>query len=181
MSVLMRRNVPVGADPLLAAPGRPARLEMVWDGGRRRAWADTPADLLEVLVPGYAGSSDSEKVRRRLEHALVAQVAVQSRLVAADLVALGECDAWERAFLLGPRHDPPAPDVWMCQIPLVLVDAFYRPFSPERLAPLTADGDVREPAGIVWLRPTDEWDYLLSLAAAGFVALGQSLHTRGGM
>ena len=56
-------------------------------------------------------------------------------------------------------------------VPLVLLDALYRPYT-DRQAPISGiDGDVRDPSNILWLRTASADSYVQSLAHAGVVQL----------
>ncbi|GAA2213949.1 hypothetical protein GCM10009850_094130 [Nonomuraea monospora] len=157
MTVIVR-NAP-DAGP----PGRPYRYEMIHADGTLRGYADEPADLVGMLVPGYlALTADGDRARARLGLALDVQVRLQARLAAGRL---GGCGEAERAVLLGPRHEPPAPARWTAPVPLVLVASFYAP-----------GGALPRPSGPaelqVWLDPADDWTLLTSLHTAGVVTVG---------
>lgn len=166
MTVLVP-NVVSGTPPLHAAR---TRLEMVYDGGRRRAYANGPAELLALLIAGYGGS-EQQRLQQRVEHALHAQVRAQARFVAQDWQAYQAATSQQRRALHAPRHNPVAVRVWDCPIPLVVVDVLFEPFTPGVPLPLTPDGDVAVSHWLRVLRPTDEWDYLESLAHAEVIRL----------
>ncbi|WP_378789818.1 hypothetical protein ACFMQL_39085 [Nonomuraea fastidiosa] len=109
MAVIVR-NVPAAQDPPPAprkADGRPYRYEMIHADGALRGYADEPAQLVGMLIPGYGEMGEgAERAAARLRLALDAQARLQARLAVGRL---GECDESERAVLLGGRHEPPAP------------------------------------------------------------------------
>ncbi|MCF6474050.1 hypothetical protein FAF44_37555 [Nonomuraea sp. MG754425] len=155
------------AEPPPAAPvnaqGRPYRYEMIHAGGALRGYADEPAELVGMLVPGYTGlGADDERAAARVLLALDTQVRLQAQLAAGRLGACGEA---ERAVLLGGRHEPPSPAHWTAPVPLVLVASFYRPA-----------GTLPRPSGPaelqVWLDPADDWTLLTSLHTAGVITVG---------
>ncbi|GAB2957524.1 hypothetical protein [Nonomuraea sp. NPDC052634] len=165
MAVIVR-NVPAAQDPPPAprkADGRPYRYEMIHADGALRGYADEPAQLVGMLIPGYGEMGEgAERAAARLRLALDAQARLQARLAVGRL---GECDESERAVLLGGRHEPPAPEEWTAPVPLVLVTSFYRP-----------EGTLPRPSGPqelqVWLDPADDWTLLTSLHRAGVITVG---------
>jgi hypothetical protein len=153
-------------DVPLRADGRPYRFEMIYAGGGLRAYADEPAELVDVLSPGYGElTGDDERRDARVGLVLDAQVRVQALLATADAgEPLRDCTEEERAVLLGGRHVPPSPATWTAPVPLVLVSAFYRPA-----------GTLPRPEGPaelqIWLDPADDWTLLVSLHEAGVIQL----------
>lgn len=158
---------------------------MHFDGYKSVAFADTPEDLIGVLIPDYADlSTEDERLTARILLAVTAQTAVQAQINASTEVDQPEhwealSDA-ERQVLLGDRveqphgwGDGPLGDVWESEIPLVLVETGYAPYTAYD-RPLSAEGDVEEPSNIIWLRPVDEWEFLRSLARAGYVSVHEA-------
>jgi hypothetical protein len=189
MAVLVRN--PSSAQPPPAAPagadGRPYRFEMIHAGGNRRGYADDPAELVAMLIPEYAEygehpehgehvalperpdyielATDAERAVARVRLVLDMQVRLQAQLAAGR--ALDACTEAERAVLLGPRHEPPAPSRWEAPVPLVLISTFYEPTGP-----------LPRPSGPaalqVWLDPADDWTLLTSLHTAGLITVNRS-------
>jgi hypothetical protein len=167
-------------DPPVHDDGTLYPYSMYYDGSKRVAFADTPSDLLAVLIPGYAEmDSEQERVTARIMLATSAQVALQAQINAEI-----EPEAWEalteteKNVLTGPRFEQPhgwgedeMGDVWAPSIPLVLVQTGYAPIVANRPQPISALGDVEDPDNIIWLRPADEWEFLSSLARAGWIGL----------
>lgn len=165
MTMIIRNGT--AAESPSAAPvnaeGRPYRYEMIHAGDALRGYADEPAELVDMLLPGYSEfPGDGERAAARISLAMNAQVRLQAQLAAGRLGACGEA---ERAILLGGRHEPPAPSRWTAPVPLVLVSAFYEPA-----------GALPRPSGPadlqVWLDPTDDWALLTSLHTAGVITVG---------
>ena len=168
------RNPRDGVAPQV--PERPEgglyRFEMIFDGGRFRAYADSATELCGQLIEGY-GELESQvaQAAARIQHAVRAQVLLQAAIVAdADLAS---CSAGERATLVGPRHVPPAVAVWEADVPLVLVDVYYEPLGELPLPVGRPRGGGPERSNLVWLRPGDEAELLSSLAEAGVVVLSE--------
>lgn len=158
------------------APERPQgglyRFELIFDGGRYRAYADTLTELCEQLIPGYAALEDDVgQAAARIRHAVQAQVHLQATIVADT--DLSGCSAEESELLLGSRHIPPTTRTWEADVPLVLVDTYYEPLG----ALPRPHGRPRNGGGpdtnLIWLRPGDEADLLESLADAGVVVISE--------
>lgn len=170
---LVTRNPRDGVVP--EVPQRPEgglyRFEMIFDGGRYRAYADTVTELCEQLIHGYAGLEDDvSQAAARIQHAVRAQVQLQAALVAeADL---SSCSPEEQELLLGARHVPPALEVWEADVPLVLVDTYYEPLGGlprPRGCPRAGPED----SNLIWLCPADEAELLASLADAGVLVVSE--------
>ncbi|MFI7132174.1 hypothetical protein ACIBQ1_41310 [Nonomuraea sp. NPDC050153] len=166
MTVIIRNTSAMEPPP--AAPvngdGRPYRHEMIYAGGTYRGYADDAAELVGMLIPGYAAlATDGERATARVRLALDLQVRVQAELAAGP--RLDACGEAERAVVLGARHEPPAPARWEAPVPLVLVSTFYEPA-----------GALPRPSGPaelqVWLDPADDWTLLTSLHTAGAIFVG---------
>lgn len=162
--------------------GEPFHYELRRDGWRY--YAHSAQALLPVLIRRYpplpAGppaidpdqqqlvedeNSDGLGERRlqaRVRHAKGTRTWQQAELVAEAETRVGPLPDEVRAVLLSRTQEPPVLDQpWTHEVPLVLVDVAYTPYS-----------DRPYPAGnIVWLRPATADGYLFSLAAAGVIAL----------
>lgn len=149
------------------------RFEMIADGGWSRYYDDTPDGLLEFLIPGYQGLNEQEKIVARIRHAVDLQVRLQARL--NSFYDSTRRTVEEQAILTGPRHITPEVEEWACPVPLVLVDAFYSPYS-EIPRPISAMGDAIITPNIWWLRPAESpMGYLESLHEVGLIDLHTSV------
>lgn len=183
MTAVTMRNTREGADPVdppVHEDGTLYPFSMYYDGDKRVAFADTPAALLGVLIPGYEDlETEQERVKARILLATTAQVALQAQINAEiDEEAWAALSETERTVLSGPRFEQPhgwgdgeMGDVWEPAIPLVLVETGYAPYVPERPQPISGLGDVENPENMIWLRPAEEWEFLASLASAGYIGL----------
>jgi hypothetical protein len=112
MAVTIRNTA--ATEPPPAAPtddGRPYRFEMIYAGGTYRGYADDPAELIGMLVPGYAElGTDAERAEARVRLAMDLQVRLQAQLAVG-----GE------------------------PVPAVLVSAFYEPAGPSPRPPGPAE------------------------------------------
>lgn len=150
-----------------------------FDGAKYIGYADTPEELLGLLIPGYLDLSPQEQQVARIRLAISVQVATQARINAeADPDAWDALSDAEKEVLQGSRLQQPRGwgdadgmgDVWDSEVVLVLVETGYAPYS-EVDRPISGIADVVNPPNILWLRPVDDWDFLESLAAAGFIDL----------
>lgn len=151
----------------LVAPlrdGVPFRLEAATDRGW--LYADTPGELLAALIDGYdPAATRAARVRARVAHALVLATQLQGELLAAAERA-GDVLAEAARQVLEQAPYPVTAPAWDADVALVLLDVHYRPFTD--LPPPQADR-----APIRWLRPSGEWDYLMSMAEAGRLRLSE--------
>lgn len=147
------------------------RFEMIFEQGRSRAYADLTADLLDVLIAGYAAGDEIERLRARVEYATGLLAPLQAVVLSqADQQAI---PAEDLEVLLRPRYEPVVVDEWSSEVPLVLIDLHYAPHS-DIPAPLSTLGDTADPDNIWWLRPGAEWDLLVSLDRVGLIGLGEN-------
>lgn len=156
---------------------------MHFDGRKFIGYADTPTDLLALLIEGYEDLDSQEAQVARIMLAISAQVAVQAQI---NSEAMGT-GSWERlsiaeqGILNGPRFEQPhgwgdpedMGDVWEADVPLVLVETGYAPYADVD-KPISGIADVLDPPNIYWLRPVYEWEFLESLARTGFIALSEA-------
>lgn len=178
MTAVIDRNTREGAEP--ADPprhddGTLYPYAMFFDGNKYVAYADELADLLDALKPGYAAMADEKaQLEARIRLALDAQVKIQA-VINAEVAP----EAWaaltdeQRAVLSGPRFEQPRVDFWDPEVPLVLVDSGYAPYTTlDR--PISGIADVENPPNMIWLKPIDEWEFLQSLSDAGYIVLHQA-------
>jgi len=143
---------------------------MYYSGEKFLAYADTPGDLLGVLIEGYAEMDDTEQLSARIRLAIDAQVATQAQIVTSEefeaaFRALGTA---EQDLVLAPRHKQPVVAFWDSLVPLVLVETGYAPYT-DLDKPISGISDVADPPNLYFLRPQEEWEFLVSLDRAGFV------------
>lgn len=134
-------------------------------------YADTPAEVLDELIPGYARLDEPGRRTARIGHAeRLAQTAQESRIAAS--AAAGDLDPTdpEAAGLLillrAPRSLPLAletedapgdPAPWLGDPALILVTTTYAPHSDA--APVAGN--------VAWLDPSTDHSYLGSLRDTG--------------
>lgn len=153
---------------------------MQFDGGKFIGYADTPAELLGMLIEGYEDLEHAEQQTARIRLAVKVQVAVQAVVnSSADPAVWDALSGTEKDVLNGPRFEQPhgwaepddeMGDVWDSEIPLVLVETGYAPYT-DIDRPISGIADVLNPPNIVWLRPVDEMEFLTSIADAEYVEL----------
>lgn len=173
MPVLVR-NVSRGSDVTeLQIPAHPDgsfyRFEMLADGGWSRVYDDTATGLLDYLIPGYAALDVQAKITARITHATNVQVRLQAAV--NTFFSTTPRTAEEQAVLTGSRHIQPELETWTCAVPLILIDAFYYPYTYTK-RPVSGIHDVAAPQNMWWLRPAqDDLGYLKSLHAVGAIDL----------
>ncbi|MFJ6438218.1 hypothetical protein [Streptomyces sp. NPDC091416] len=166
MTFIRTRNASSAAaplDPPTKDDGSNYVFEMIYDGGSWRGYADTPAELLEGLIPEYPELvSPKDKAAARIRLALRLQVQLQAGLTASE--EFEQCTPEQQRALLAPRDTPPVLSSWDAPVPMVLVTTFYRPA-----------GRLPRPDGaedaLIWIEPDDEWSLLVSLHQAGVIHL----------
>jgi hypothetical protein len=157
----------------MTIPSRPDgtryRYEMICDNRWSRLYDDSVEGLLSYLIPGYRHLDENQRLGARIRHAVDSQVVLQAQLNVFFRGATRSSE--EEALLLGPRHIQLEVDTWECEVPLVLVDAYYAPYTDIQ-KPRSAILDVAIPPNIWWLNPAQgEMDYLLSLHEASVIDL----------
>ena len=106
-----------------------------------RICADTPEEILGLLIDGYADLGDEPaRLQARLRLTLAARAMVQTLLNAGEL--FDQSTAGEKRILLDQTDVPPMIGEWECDIPLVLVTVFYQPVGELRQPHVTAPGQV---------------------------------------
>lgn len=146
----------------------PYQFEMIFDDGKGRAYADDPDALLTVLIGGYGTMTEPARLAARLHLAVRTQTTLQAVII--DHVGLEGVTPEEYAVLMASRATPPDVNVWTCEVPLVLVDSFYAPHGSLPV-PISGKGDVDNPDNLLWLRPHDPFEFLVSLHEVGLVGL----------
>jgi len=174
---VMVRNVTEATENVPDIPTRPDgsfyRFEMIADGGWSRYYDDTPDGLLDFLIPGYADLDAEGQLEARIRHSIDLQVRLQARLNSFYSTTRRTVD--EQAILTGPRHIQPVVEEWGCPIPLVVIDAFYDPFSDDP-RPMSTLSDTALTPNLWWLRPAESaMGYLESLHEVGLIDLHTSV------
>jgi hypothetical protein len=163
----LRPEVPLKADRSYY------RYELIYDGAKYRAYADTISELCAVLIgDGYPGAGELEAAAARIRYTVSVQVGLQASFVGEQ--GLSSCTPAERELLLGPRHVPPRPGVWEADLPLVLVDTYYDPLGALPRPVGRPRGGGGADSNLIWLSPSTEESLLRSLAAAGVVVLSEA-------
>ena len=173
-AVVLRNNVE--ADGPIVAPthedGTGYRYCLYFNGYATVAFADSYLDLLDALIPGYADLSEEDAAFERIKLAGGVAAVVQAEILAqVDREDIADED-W--AVLIAPRLGAqPRADWWTCEVPLIVVETGYEPFTdvPRPASGLSAAADA---PNLWWIRPAEEEDFLLSLHEIGFVRLMES-------
>lgn len=173
MAVLVRNVTLADRTDTMEVPTRPDgtfyNFEMICDGGWSRVYDDTVDGLLGYLIPGYEDMDDVQKLTARIRHAVDNQVRLQAQLNA--FFDYTDRTQAEDEILYGPRHIQPAISQWDCAAPLILIDAFYAPYTTNP-RPFSGIADIAMPPNLWWFRPADtEIEYLRSLHEASVIDL----------
>ncbi len=201
MTFVLTANLPFARDnvapaPALHADGSNFEFRMFFEDGSRIADADTPAELINLLSPGYSNIKDENlKLELRIDLAR----SVQSLARAVTLANMSEEDSdaladWEWDVLnfgnggvddaqdpfgwgdgtgtLGEAN-PDLVDFWSAKTPLILLETSYAPFT-DIIRPISSLGDyyISLP-NMIWLRPQAELSLLRSLSEIGYITFGQ--------
>jgi hypothetical protein len=169
MPEAVARQRVTGSGPV-AAPVRPDgqryRYELIYDGGRWRAYADEFPLLVGELIDGYADLADeAERTAARADYAVRIQVVTQAQFNVD--YPLGECTPEQESVLMGNRDTPPVVETWNAPVPLVLITNFYEPRTD------TPRPVAHPPGEILWIDPTDDRSLLLSLGRLGVVVVAE--------
>lgn len=168
--------------PSLKEDGSNYRWRMFFDGNSAIADTDDLAELVNLLFPGYTELEDEDErltARMRIAHGVQRQlrVSILANITQEEEEAL--TDEERRLLYWSETIDPTAPEgaegelwMWNSDIPLVLLDYWYRPFS-SYLPPLSKHGDFADPPNIIWLRVGNDRALLESLTRVGFVTFGR--------
>lgn len=175
MSAVLVRNDPAAGQAPHKPDGAWYRFEMLCHSDQTRAYADTADELLAVLMgPAYADlRNDDARLQARISWATSLLAPMQAAVyTSVDSTVRDDLPDADRATLLQPRHVPVVVDEWSSPVPLVLVDVHYAPYT-DIPAPMSTVADVADPPNIVWLRPTDPVEFLLSLDRTGYITLNE--------
>jgi len=150
-------------DPPVRPDGGLYAFSLCYDAGKWRAYADTAAELLDVLIPGYLEADPQGRLELRLAYAVRCQVTLQAAVVASNPDLMQRCTPAQQELLLSSRATPPLAEDWGAPLPLFLVTSFHTPIG---LTPQPTTSGVGE---VLWIDPSTEHELLGSLHAAGMV------------
>lgn len=151
------------------------RFRMQYNGDKEIAYCGSADELLDVLIRGYQAQDEPAQLQSRIRLAIGVQV-IEQAYINANVPA----DEWnklpddDKGVLNGNRDEQPPVDEWMCEVPLVLVDTAYAPFS-DVPRPISGIADVVNPPNLLWLRPAEPWEFLVSLVQVGYISLEEAL------
>lgn len=134
-------------------------------------FAETAEDLLSYWITGYREADAAGRAALRAQHSITVRTQLAAQLVLDAEISGSPATAEQEAVLLADLDQLPDFFSWDSPVPLVLLEGMYRPYT-DRTPPVSGiDGDVREPANIIWLRNAHPAEYLRSLARAGVMQL----------
>jgi hypothetical protein len=196
MTAIPSANNPLARDNRAPAPavhedGTNYPWRMFYENNRRIVDADTTAEVLDFLIPGYL-LLDTEEERLTARTNLARSVQQLGRATIAANITPDESEKitdWEWTILTYGEGDAQDPygwgdgtgelgsqdeetlDWWTSVHPLVLLDTSYAPFT-EIIKPLSGEGDYIEVNNLIWLRPSTELSLLRSLSRIGYITFG---------
>jgi hypothetical protein len=142
------------------ADGSYYRYELIDSEAWARVYSDDIKELMEYLIPSYTG-----EYTQRLNHAISMQVKMQAQILSYYLDA--DVTDEEYSLLVGPRHIQPDVKIWTSQVPLILIDSFYEPYT-KITAPV--GNFVEKDDNILWIEVAkSESSYLKSLDYLGLL------------
>lgn len=169
MSEVVARQRVTGPGPVTALvrpDGRPYQYELIYDGGRWRAYADDFRTLVGELIDGYNELTDEAgRAAARTDYAIRVQVVSQAQLNVD--YPLDQCSPEQESVLMGSRDTPPIVETWTAPVPLVLVSTFYAPHTE------TPQPAAEAPGEILWIDPSDDRSLLVSLHRFGVVVVAE--------
>lgn len=173
MSAVVLRNNTEGDGPIeppTHEDGRPYRYCMYFHGYSDVLFADEQEELIDGLIPGHNSMSEEDAAYHRIRLAQAAAAQVQAEILAeVDPQTVSE-EEWKT--LTAPRGiSQPRADWWTCEVPLVVVETGYEPFTDvPRPASGLSDG-IADAPNLWWIRPAEEEDFLYSLHEVGYIRM----------
>jgi hypothetical protein len=174
MTILIKgndSNVPSKRDGTLY------RYEVVLFGNADRIYADSTLDIAKELIPDFSpNNSDEQNLKAIILHATRVQAILQAHINANHDMSEYQLTREEIQFISDPFGSS-SPLQWKHNLPLVLVDAFYSPFTTTPPPSTPATDDL--PQSIFWLKTTlGINEYLKSLDEADFISLSIAKEAR---
>lgn len=151
---------------------------MYYDNNAMIADASRLEDLISVLIPDYLSLSEHDQylarsiymreLHKNLKTSIYAHLTLEEMRVLNDE---------ERAILASEKDldfsSEDAPYIWNTDVPLVLMENNYIPYK-NAIPPLSKYGDRKNVPNILWLRITEEQDFLQTLHYAGVITFLQT-------
>lgn len=202
MAAFLTANLPMARDNAAPSPatkedGSNYEWRMFFDAGERIADADEPAEMLDILIPGYLGlpPGTARREARILFAQGVQQLARGTIIANFTPEAADKISDWEWEVLnygdegstdpfgwgedgsgtLGVTNEDSV-DIWSNDTPLVLIETSYIPVTSIP-TPVSDEGDYEIVRNIIWLRPLNETDFLKSLSRIGLISFGRPAAT----
>lgn len=159
--------------PPLKESGAPYRWSLSHPGTGTLAFTDTLSEAVTVLIPGYLDMDEDARTFARVKFLNDLAAPLQAQILATwDPEAREALTESERTTLLTARHVPLVVEEWSAEVPLVLLESHYMPYT-EVPAPVSVPDDVSDPPNLIWLRPGTDLTFLQSLERVGLIALGE--------
>lgn len=156
-------KVPVKSD------GSLYRYEVINFGATQRGYFDEPDEIAAWLIPGLAQADDTAtQMKRLLEHAFFVQTHLQAHIAAGSPELYAALTEEEKNILDAPRNPDFSISKWEADLPIILVDVCYKPYSTA--LPPAFNETIKN--NILWLKPASGInEYLITLDEIGFITL----------
>jgi hypothetical protein len=166
--------------PSLKDNGDTYNWRMFFDGQGQIADTDEILDLMDLLIDGYSSMNADRRFYARLQYMQTVQyrkrVEILANLTPEQFDGL---NTEERALLeRNEPFDPPGTwgedelGMWESEVPLVLIDVFYAPYTPEP-RPMSSHGDYENVPNIIWLRIANDMQFLETLNQLEEISFGR--------
>lgn len=171
MSVFLTKNLTDNSNgsfiPPIKENGEEYIYCMYYNNDADIAFADTPQELLNLLIPGYSTQSDEEQDFLRIRLAQSVAALIQSEVL--ELFSTNPITEDEWKILTFPKSKPiPETVVWRNSTPLILVETCYKPYT-EYLPPISYKQQGPKIENLCWIKPTEDEELLISLHEVGYI------------
>ncbi len=150
-------------EPPIKKDGSYYPLEMLFNGLWECVYSDTYDELLEILIPGYIAGNEEE--RAYLITSYFQQAAAIAQALFLNNFDPSEYNDEEKAILLAHKYNPVEIDTWASEIPLILLDVCYEPYTNVAKPQAVGDGVI------LWLKIGNAETVLRSLSSIGNINL----------
>lgn len=140
---------------------------MYYNNDTEVAFADTPQELLNVLIPGYETQTDEEQDFLRIRLAQSVAALIQSEVL--EIFSANPLSEKEWKTLTYPKSKPITETIiWDNPTPLILVETCYKPYT-EYLPPISQKSQGPKTENLCWIKPTEDEELLISLHEVGYI------------
>lgn len=176
MSTFIMKNHQEGEEPIIP----PAREDggsygycMFYNNFEEVAFADTPEELVNILIPGYSKSTEEDKdfLKIRLAQTLAAKTQAE---ILSDVNPENFTEEDWNILTLPKTTAIKQTLIWKNKTPLILVQTSYSPYTAFN-PPASTMGQGYNIPNLWWVRPQEEEDFLISLHEIGEIRIMKNL------